>query len=93
MIAGATVACDEYDEDLSSWDRWPAELHLNQLNPQVTGEYGCYAFVVPPGLYRVRAEAEGFAPHVSPDIRVIDEIVHYNVPMEKPKVYIPVTVK
>jgi hypothetical protein len=42
---------------------------------------GYYAFFVPPGLYRVRAGALGYDPHTSPDIRVIDEIVHYNIPM------------
>ena len=31
--------------------------------------------------------------HTSPDIRVIDVIVHYNVPMEQPKSYMPVLMK
>ena len=76
------MTCDVFDEDYQSWDRWPAELYESQINPQVTGEDGYYAFFVPPGLYRVGAEADGYDSHTSPDIRVIDEIVHYNVPME-----------
>ena len=81
VIQGATVTCDMYDEDLDTWDHWPAELYNNQVNPQVTGSDGYYAFFVPPGQYRVRATAQGYDSHTSPDIFVIDEIVHYNIPM------------
>ena len=81
VIPGATVICDMYDEDYQTWERWPAELYEAQINPQVTGSDGYYAFFVPPGLYRVRAVAPGYDSHTSPDIRVIDEIVHYNIPM------------
>jgi hypothetical protein len=80
-IQGVTVTCDVYDEDYQSWERWPAELYESQINPQVTGSDGYYAFFVPPGLYRVRAMAVGYDSHTSPDIRVIDEIVHYNIPL------------
>lgn len=81
-IQGATVTCDTYDEDLEWWDRWRAELYESQINPQITGEDGYYAFFVPPGLYRVRASATGYISHTSPNIRVISEIVHYNIPLE-----------
>jgi parallel beta-helix repeat protein len=81
VIQGATVTCDMYDEDYQAWERWPAELYESQINPQVTGSDGYYAFFVPPGLYQVKATAFGYDPHTSPDIRVIDEVVHYNIPM------------
>jgi hypothetical protein len=81
VIQGATVTCDMYDEDYQTWERWPAELYESQINPQVTGSDGYYAFFVPPGLYRVKATAFGYDPHTSPDIRVINEVVHYNIPM------------
>jgi hypothetical protein len=84
VIQGATVTCDVYDEDYQTWSRWPAELYESQINPQVTGTDGYYAFFVPPGLYRVRAKAYGYDNHTSTDIRVIDEIVHYNIPMIGP---------
>jgi hypothetical protein len=93
-IEGATVTCDVYDEDLVSWDRWPAEVYQSQINPQITALDGYYAFFVPPGLYRVRAEATGYLSHTSPDIRVISEIVHYNIPLEAVyRVYLPVVVR
>jgi hypothetical protein len=94
VIEGAVVTCDQYDEDLQSWSRWPAELYESQINPQVTAEDGYYAFFVPPGLYRVRAESGGYLPHISPDIRVISEIVHYNVPLNKGGgIYLPVVLR
>ena len=82
VIQGASVTCDMYDEDYQAWERWPAELYESQINPQVTGMDGYYAFFVPPGLYRVNATAFGYEPHTSPDIRVINEVVHYNIPMQ-----------
>jgi hypothetical protein len=82
VIAGATVTCEVYDADLESWDRWPAELYESQVNPQVTASDGYYAFFVPPGLYRVWANAAGYSPHTSPEIQVIDVIVHYNIPLQ-----------
>jgi hypothetical protein len=48
----------------------------------LTANDGYYAFFVPPGLYRVLASAPGYASHTSPDIRVVSEIVHYNIPLE-----------
>jgi hypothetical protein len=81
-IQGATVTCDVYDEDYQAWSRWPSEFYENQVNPQVTEPDGYYAFFVPPGLYRVTAAAPGYAPHTSPDIRVISQIIHYNIPLD-----------
>ena len=97
VIEGATVTCDLYDEDILTWDRWPAELYESQINPQVTAADGYYAFFVPPGLYRVHAEASGYYSHTSPDIRVIDEIVHYNIPLEAlgddHQIYLPLVLR
>jgi len=88
-IAGATVTCNMFDEDLQAWERWPAELYYEQINPQITEEDGYYAFFVPPGLYQVLAAANGYLIHRSPEIRVINEIIHYNVPMERGGAYLP----
>jgi hypothetical protein len=71
-----------YDEDYQTWSRWPAELFESQINPQVTESDGYYAFFVPPGLYRVSASAPGYTTHTSPDILVVNEIVHYNIPLQ-----------
>jgi len=91
VIQGATVTCKMYDEDYQVWSRWPAELFESQVNPQVTLADGYYAFFVPPGLYRVEASAPGYTPHISPNIQVINEVVHYNVPLVPlyQKIYLP----
>jgi hypothetical protein len=81
-VAGATVTCEVYDEDYQAWSIWPAAFYEGQINPQVTADDGYYAFFVPPGLYRVWASALAFRDHISPDIRVISEIVHYNIPLQ-----------
>ncbi len=95
-VPGATVTCEVYDEDYQAWSEWPAAFYENQVNPQVTASDGYYAFFVPPGLYRVFATAPGYASHTSPDIQVIDEIVHYNIPLEPTgspgAVYLPLIV-
>jgi hypothetical protein len=90
-IQGATVTCEVFDEDYQSWSRWPGEYYESQVNPQVTGTDGYYAFFVPPGLYRVAAVASGYQSHTSPNLRVINEVVHYNVPMQRRagKMYLP----
>jgi len=93
LIASATVNCDIFDDEERSWDRWPAELYDQQVNPQITTEDGYYAFLVPPGLYRVRAQADGYVTHISPDLRVINEAIHYNVPMERPRIYVPMLLR
>lgn len=80
-VTGATVSCQAFDEDYQAWMRWPAEFYESQVNPQVTGPDGYYSFFVPPGLYRVQASAPGYEPHTSPDLRVVSEIVHYNIPL------------
>jgi hypothetical protein len=81
-VPDATVTCEVYDEDYQAWSEWPAAFYEEQINPQLTASDGYYAFFVPPGLYRVSASAPGYAGHTSPDIQVVDEIVHYNIPLE-----------
>ncbi len=89
-IRGAQVTCDLYDEDTALWSRWPAELFESQINPQTTAADGYYAFFVPPGFYRINASAANYRPHASPVIQVIDEIVHYNVPLQPGgKIWLP----
>lgn len=62
-IAGARVSLFVFDRSRppgQQWVFWNAAAHHGQVNPQVTGFSGWYAFYPPPGLYRVLAEAEGF---------------------------------
>ncbi len=81
-IRGAQVTCDLYDEDTALWSRWPAELFESQINPQTTAADGYYAFFVPLASTASTPRRQLPAPR-SPVIQVIDEIVHYNVPLQR----------
>ncbi len=96
-VQGATVTCQVYDEDYQAWSDWPAAFYESQINPQLTAGDGYYAFFVPPGLYRVLASATGYKSHTSPVIQVINEIVHYNIPLQPAGqagvIYLPIVMK
>jgi hypothetical protein len=80
-LAGMTVTLLVDEPDLGGWVQWPAHLY-EQVNPQVTGNDGYYAFYTPPGKYYVRVTgADGFQSWRSPLITVKNELVHLNVPL------------
>ena len=71
-----------YVEYWGGWVPWPAQLYDNQVNPQVTGADGHFAFFTPPGRYYLQVEyAAGYQTWRSPVIEVVDEVVHMNVPL------------
>lgn len=86
-IPGVTVTAYVSMPQWGGWVPWPAQLYNNQVNPQVTGEDGYYAFFTPPGKYYLEVdpiEAGGdasYQPWRSPVIDVITQIVHVNVPL------------
>jgi hypothetical protein len=81
VIKDATVTCMWYNPQWGGWVQWPAQFYDNQKNPQVTGDNGYFAFFTPPGSYYLDVQsADGFQPWRSPDVQVISEIVHVNVP-------------
>ena len=80
-IPGVTVTLYEYLPEWGGWTPWPAALYNNQLNPQVTGSDGYFAFFTPPGQYYLQVDGKpGYQPWRSPVITVVNEIVHVNVP-------------
>ncbi|MDD3268516.1 MAG: S-layer homology domain-containing protein [Syntrophomonadaceae bacterium] len=81
VVPGATVTCMMYDEANQAWMQWPAELYEEQVNPQTVGEDGYFAFFTPPGTYRLVVENPSpYQKWISPDLTVINEIVHQNIP-------------
>lgn len=81
-ISGITVTAYVSMPEWGGWVPWPAHLYNNQVNPQVTGEDGYFAFFTPPGLYYLEAEgAAGYQTWRSPVVEVVNEIVHVNVPL------------
>jgi hypothetical protein len=81
-LANATVTLMVDEPDLGGWVQWPAHLYNNQVNPQVTGQDGYYAFYTPPGDYYVKVtDKTGFQFWRSPVITVTNKLVHLNVPL------------
>ncbi len=82
VLPGATVTLMVNEPNLGGWVSWPAQLYDNQVNPQVTGADGYYAFYTPPGQYYVLVNGEtGFQTWRSSLITVTDQLVHLNVPL------------
>jgi hypothetical protein len=80
-VAGVTVTLYMSSTEWGGWTPWPAHMYNNQVNPQVTGIDGYFAFFTPPGLYYLQVDGkQGYQPWRSPEIQVVDEIVHVNVP-------------
>lgn len=71
---------------VDSWVEWPAHLY-NQINPQSTANDGMYAFVVPPGTYRLESTLEGFDAFVSEPFVVEDQILNINIEMHRPTTF------
>ena len=81
-ISGVTVTCMISMPRWGGWVPWPAHLYNNQVNPQVTGDDGYFAFFTPPGYYYLQVEGPaGYQSWRSPVIQVVNEIVHVNVPL------------
>ncbi len=82
VLPGATVTAYEYVPGSKVWRPWPAHLYNNQINPQVVGANGYFAFFTPPGQYYLQVDAPaGYQSWRSPVIEVVNEIVHVNVPL------------
>lgn len=81
-IAGVTVTAMVSMPTWGGWVPWPAYLYNDQVNPQVTGDDGYFAFFTPPGSYYLQVEGvDGYQSWRSPVVQVITEIVHVNVPL------------
>ncbi len=84
-IPGVTVTCWVSDT-ATGWGRWPAGSYpmdgVPQVNPQVTGESGYFAFFTPAGLYRLSVEdpQSRYQYYRSTNIEVISQVVHVNIP-------------
>jgi hypothetical protein len=82
IVEGVTVTAYVSMPQWGGWVPWPAHLYDNQINPQVTGENGYFAFFTPPGHYYLQVDGiDGYQSWRSPVVEVITEIVHVNVPL------------
>ena len=69
---------------------WNASDYHGQSNPQTAGPSGWFAFYPPPGTYRVRVEAAGYNPYLSPERTISVEPVMIQIPLQPiGRVYLP----
>jgi hypothetical protein len=82
VIPGAQVTCMAYLPGWGGWVPWPAHLYENQVNPQVVGSNGYFAFFTPPGQFYLQVDGPaGYQSWRSPVVTVANEIVHVNIPL------------
>jgi plastocyanin len=80
-VPGVTVTAYVSVPEWGGWIPWPAHLYNDQINPQVTGDDGYFAFFTPPGSYYLQVDGlSGYQSWRSPIIEVITQVVHVNVP-------------
>jgi len=58
-IPGAVVTIYNFNPDTKKYEEWPAK-DFQQENPQITDVRGTYSFLVPGGMYYIKATAPGY---------------------------------
>jgi hypothetical protein len=79
-IEGVTATAMYWDETEQSWKQWDAEWY-GQLNPQVTGRDGKYAWDVPEGKWKVVFSKDGFVTAESDELTVLPPHTDVNIGM------------
>lgn len=79
-LEGVTATVFYKDEAADEWVEWDAAW-FEQQNPQQTGADGRYHWDVPPGLWKIQLEKEGYATTFSEELRVLPPHFDVNLPM------------
>lgn len=90
-LLGAHIQLYQQMRD-TSWSIWPGHLY-NQVNPQITGRDGQFAFFVPPGTYYLEASLDGFLPYKGKPFVVTDTLLNINIPLERDTGAYPLLIK
>lgn len=81
-IPNVAVALYWLNPGTKQYELWPARDY-QQENEQITDITGKYSFLVPPGIYNLRATAPGYAPYQSADFDVTEGSgVHFNIELK-----------
>ncbi|MCF6276981.1 MAG: hypothetical protein L3J07_04015 [Candidatus Magasanikbacteria bacterium] len=87
ILIDASVTLLDMDTGEQVW----ASSNYRQVNPQSTSAGGAYAFIVPPGQYKVVAQRDGYRPKETLSFVVANRIVNRNLTLiKKPKPLIDV---
>jgi subtilisin family serine protease len=79
-VEGVTATAMFWDEADRSWKQWDAEWY-GQINPQVTGRDGKYAWDVPEGKWKVVFSKDGFVTAESDELTVLPPHTDVNIGM------------
>jgi subtilisin family serine protease len=79
-LEGVTATAMFWDEMEKSWKQWDAEWY-GQINPQVTGRDGKYAWDVPEGKWKVVFSKDGFVTAESDELTVLPPHTDVNIGM------------
>ena len=77
-LAKAKVFLYQFDESKEDWHLFEAH-NYNQINPQITDEYGEYGWLTPRGKFYIEAIKLGFGEKRIEEFEVIDDIVNKNI--------------
>ena len=80
-IEGVTATVFYLDEATGEWALWDAEWY-EQENPLLTDSEGKYAWDVPPGLWKVSYQKQGYDTAYSNEMTVPPPRTEVNIPME-----------
>lgn len=81
-VAGVTVTAMFSNTEWGGWMPWVAGLTNGQLNPQVTGADGYFAFFAPPGIYYLQVDGgANYYSWRSPVIQVGSAPLHLDIPL------------
>ncbi|MBP1994695.1 S-layer homology domain-containing protein [Paenibacillus eucommiae] len=79
-LEGATATVLQLDSASGSWDAWNAEWY-EQINPQQTDSVGRYGWDVPPGMWKVKVEKDGYVTAYSDELEVPPPHFNVNIPL------------
>jgi chitodextrinase len=79
-VEGVTATAMFWDESEKSWKQWDAEW-FGQINPQITGRDGKYAWDVPEGKWKVVFSKDGFVTAESDKLTVLPPHTDVNIGM------------
>ena len=78
-VSGVTVTLMVSMTEWGGWVPWPAHLHENQQNPQVTNDEGAFQFHAPADLFYLSVDGiQGYQPWHSP---VYTDVTYIQVPL------------
>jgi hypothetical protein len=82
-VKDALVSIYWLNSETGEYELWPAKKYF-QENPQTTDDTGRYVFLVPEGIYYLKAEAKGYYTYESSSFSVVKDIgVHKNIELKK----------